>query len=204
MTDKEEDKSSIQLLVRFKVLRKDGSVKYDSGQRKANCFVLQFLQIICTYFKNDIVSIKDVTGTIRTVGGNPYYYKNAYYARLNAKSGDASYGIVVGTGTAPEANDNYRLESQCMHGTGTNQFLHGSVGLTEPEVVAGNVDYVLERSFTNESGSAITVNEVGVYVTMLDRTETARYFCIVRDLTGGITVDAGEILVVEYTVRTTV
>jgi hypothetical protein len=71
-------------------------------------------------------------------------------------------------------------------------------------VAAGNVDYVLERSFTNESGSAITVNEVGAYIKMWDKTVTYRYFCILRDLTGGISVGSGEILVVEYTVRTTV
>lgn len=202
MTEKEKDKSSIQLFVRFKVLRRDGSVKYDSGQRKANCFVLQFLQIICTYFKSGAVTIKDVTGTYRTVGGNPGAYSE-FYSILNAPAGDSSYGIVVGTGTAAEANDNYQLQSQCTHGTGTNQFLHGSVGLTEPKVAAGNVDYVLERSFTNESGDTIIVNEVGVYIKMWDAGNTMRYFCILRDLTGGVSVGNGEILVVEYTVRTT-
>lgn len=199
----EKDKSTIQLFVRFKVKRKDGSIKFDSGQRKANCFVLQFLQLICGYFKADAVTIKDVTGTNRTAP-DAVHRSPWICSQITAPSGDSSYGIVVGTGTAAEANDNYALQSQCTHGTGANQFLHGSMGLTEPKVAAGNVDYVLERSFTNESGSAITVNEVGAYVKVWDSTATYRYFCILRDLTGGISVGNGEILVVEYTVRTTV
>lgn len=203
----ENKKGTIQLYVRLKVLRKDGSVKYDSGKRKSKCFVLQFLQIIAGYFKNATVSgCKDVTGTDRTVGRPPSpSYSEYFYSRINAPAGEDTYGIVVGTGTAAVANDNYALESKCDHGTGANQFLYGSMGFTEPEVVAGNVDYVIERSFTNGSGSTITVNEVGIYAYMYDATgPNIRYFCIIRDLTGGIAVGAEEVLVVEYTVRTTV
>jgi len=203
------ENKTIQVYVRFKVLRKDGSVKYDSGKRKSKCFVLQFLQIIAAYFKcydyPEVVSgVKDVTGTDRNVGPpeGPDYSAN-FYSRINATTGEDTYGIVVGTGTAAVANDNYCLESKCGHGTGANQFLYGSMGFTEPEVAAGNVDYVMERSFTNGSGSAITVNEVGVYAKMYDASANLRYFCIIRDLTGGIEVGPEEVLVVEYTVRTT-
>jgi hypothetical protein len=145
MTEEEKEKAPIQLYVRFIVKRKDGSIKFDSGKRKANCFVLQFLQIICAYFKNgDVTPVKDVTGTNRTIG-NPGGYNKEFYMRVDAPSGDSSYGIVVGTGTTTPTNADYKLESQCTHGTGANQFLHGSVGLTTPQVAAGNVDCARAR-----------------------------------------------------------
>ncbi|GAI73856.1 unnamed protein product, partial [marine sediment metagenome] len=72
-------------------------------------------------------------------------------------------------------------------------------------VAAGNVDLVVTRTFTNSSGGSITVREIGIYCFSTDTGAIARYFCIVRDvLATPQAVGNGEILTVQYTLRTTV
>lgn len=204
---KKKNVACMEILVRFIVKRKDGTIKFDSGRKPSKCMVLQFLRVIAANFKGASISVKDVAGASHTivttgwgVGGNGF----RQLMGLNAASDHDEYGIVAGRGTAAEANDDYKLETQCAQGAGANQLLHGSMGFTEATIEAGNVDYVMERAFTNGSGAGITVEEVGVYCRVWGTDMSVYYFCVLRDLTGGIALANGEVLTIEYTWRTTV
>jgi hypothetical protein len=177
---------------------KDGKLIWKSRKRISKSFVRQWLQIIMAQLKQSTV-----TGAIDTggVSRNIFNYGNALGA--NAPYAYATYGIVVGTGTGAEANDNYALGAQIAHGTGAGQLQYGSQAFTDPAIVAGNVDAILTRAFTNVSGATITVNEIGLYAQGYDG--SVRYFCAIRDvLSAGVNVLNGQTLTVQYTLRTTV
>ena len=197
----------VQVLVRFTVRRKDGSLRYDSGRREGRCFVLQWLQILHTVFQNATITVKDTLNADRVIPYRPTDVDvKVALMFIGAESNDSTFGLVIGTSDAAEGNANYALGAQIVHGAGAGEMLHGSMGFTAPVVAVGNVDYVMERAFTNGSGDAITVEEIGVYARVYTQTGGVqlRYFLVVRDLTGGVAVGDGETLTVEYTWRTTV
>lgn len=197
-------KASIQLLKRIRVHDKDGKLIYDSGQLSCRCFVIQFLQWCFALF--DGVQSQAVTDT----SGNPQTIididgMQMYMGVLGAGAGDDTHGIVVGTGIGAEDNEDYQLGTQIAHGVGAGELAHGSCALTLPVIALGNVDYVVERAFTNGSGGEITINEIGIYCKTRSSGAANVYICWIRDkLTVGVPVPDAGILTIEYTLRTTV
>lgn len=114
-------------------------------------------------------------------------------------------GIVVGTGLNPVTLADTKLQTRITHGSGAGQFEYSGCGIpAAPTFVNPNGEFTIRRYFTNNSGGAITVNEVGMHVvgTMIDRSFP---FLITRDVLGvGVGVLNGEILRVSYVPQTTV
>lgn len=93
--------------------------------------------------------------------------------------GDCYSGIIVGTdNTAPTAND-VKLGSLITHGVGVGQLQYGLQSSTNGVTTLANISsFSLTRTFVNNSGAAITVNEMG-FCTFYSGT---RYFLMLRDL----------------------
>jgi len=115
----------------------------------------------------------------------------------NDSSGDASYGIQVGTGTAANSTSTYALAAQIANGTGSGQLSYGghsygwSAGLTSTNV---------SRLFSNSSGASITVSEVG-----LVWKSNGYSFIMIRDvLSSSITIATGGSTTIQYTISITV
>ena len=194
--------SDMEIFRRVFVSDKDGKIKYDSGLMPSNSFVIAFLEHLYGEFNTIDISIEDTSNTSRTVGepGDAEVRRH----NINAADDDATFGIVVGTGTTAESNTDYALATQIAQGTGSGQLDYGAHSFTVPTVVGSNVDLLVSRTFTNSSGASITIREIGIYCE--SRVSTAYYyFCILRDvLTTPAAVANGEILTVQYTIRTTV
>ena len=119
-------------------------------------------------------------------------------------------GIVVGTGVGAVTPTDYALGTRIVHGSGANEFEYGGCELLSIAFANPNGEFTIRRYFTNNSGGAITVAEVGIYaVGCLAKGPTGMVwesysFLIARDLTGGVAVANTELLRVTYVPQITV
>lgn len=192
-----------ELFIEVEVFDKDGKLKRTTGRIPSKSFTIQYLKHIeaCLWSIFGGVSAgitcKDITNTNRTIrkdlfGGMPFM-------GADAQVNDASYGIVVGTGTGAEGNDNYALDTKIAHGAGAGQLQYHVTDHSRSAVVGINVEYQIRRTFHNASGSTVTVYEVGVYVRTDDGTGSQYYtYCTIRDLNTQAILD-DETLSVKYT-----
>lgn len=93
------------------------------------------------------------------------------YARIDPASDD-TYGITAGTGTGDFVGTDTVLGTPIADGTGAGQLVYGDMTdagrLSEPTVSGSDNVMRLERDFTNSSGGAITIKEVGLSAKGLD------------------------------------
>lgn len=194
---------SLEIFVRREIRDKEGNLIKDSGLQKSKSFVLGFLDLVLLLMDElynvpgPAENITDTTNNVRAVDAT---LGALVMFAVRAAANDDTYGIVVGSGITAESNADYKLASQIAHGVaGLN---YGGVSVTAAAIIGANVDMLLTRSFTNGSGVAKTVNEVGAYVA--SRT-VGWYFCILRDvLAGSDVIPNGGVYTVVYTLRTTV
>jgi len=199
---KEKKSHGVQLLIRCVVRDPDGKIITDTGRKPARSFVIQFLEFVYGMIDPSNVSATDLAGaeTLFYKTGTPVFA----LLQIEAVVNDSDYGVVVGTGDTAATNTDYKLETQLTEGVGLGNITHGAQVVGTAAVVGANVDLVLTRAFTNNTGSTITVKEAGIY-TEYSGVTGPFYHCIVRDvLPGSVDVPDKCSLTVIYTVRTTV
>jgi len=130
-------------------------------------------------------------------GGNVYI---TWVFCANDSSGDASYGIQVGSGTAANSTSTYALASQIVNGTGSGQLSYGSHMCNWS---TGTNSTAVARSFSNGSGSSITISEVGmVWESGFNSTNA---FIMIRDvLSSSFTIANGGSTTFQYNIAITV
>jgi len=126
-------------------------------------------------------------------------YINAEGFATNDASGDATYGLQVGTGTAANSTSTYALASQIVNGTGSGQLSYGSHSYSWG---TGATSTIVERPFSNGSGASITVSEVGLAF----KSNSSGYdFIMTRDvLSSSVTIANGGNANFQYTISITV
>jgi len=149
------------------------------------------------------------TGGANNVFINSYTYLNSGYSVMLAQeifatndgSGDASYGIQVGTGTAANSTSTYALASQIANGTGSGRLSYGSHSYTSWST--GMTSTTVTRSFSNGSGASITVSEVGLV--WASNYNGPYDFLMIRDvLSSSVTITNGGGTTFQYTISITV
>ena len=183
-------------------------VKDETGMliasKKGRSWVHAFLEHLYAVMFVSTRSVKDTAGASRTI---PDFHDTTHIHRpfleLSAGSGVTSFGIVVGTSTQAVAPGDHTLISQIAEGTGAGQLSHGGTTSTVPYTTATKTEMTISRTFTNNSGATITVNEVGLYSRTRDTTDVLRFFCIERALLT-FTIENGTSKTVTYTITSTV
>ena len=107
------------------------------------------------------LNIKDSTGTLQ-YGIDPLYtYSSGYLVA----AGQATRGILVGSGATAESFEDYWLDTQIPHGEGAGQLSHQAM-MTYPvqswESGTRVMSAAWERYFNNNSGGVITVREIAI------------------------------------------
>jgi hypothetical protein len=130
----------------------------------ANSLVIYFIDKMYQFNAFTSGSIKDTGNTVRTVYG--YQASGNNYALISAVagSGDATIGIVVGTGTTAVTMTDYVLQTKINHGSGSGQLSYNAQSFTAPSTVGSTRSYTIQRTWNNLSGADITINEVGIYI----------------------------------------
>jgi len=124
---------------------------------------------------------------------------------LAAGSGNANFGIVIGTSNAANSTSTYALYSQIANGTLTGQMQYGATNITSATSSGNTVSFQLNRTFNNNSGASITVAEVGLYLQNYDPSDTSIYAAVARDvLASAVTVANTTPITVYYTIQLTI
>ena len=129
-------------------------------------------------------------------------YRRGGGVAMATRAGDNvdTYGIVVGSGTAPFNLNNYALATKIAHGTGAGQLDYDAMSLDDLGLdtsVSPPVYRIrLMRGFKNLTSSSITINEVGIIARNYWKSEKGALndvtFLIARDvLPTSYTVPAG-------------
>ena len=155
---------AVRTYVRAVVRDKGGRIIRDTGWRRTNTLTKNFYAILATQMeqvdgKYDVVRLD---GTVVKSGHDSQNFA------ADAPEGDGTYGIQVGTGTTEPTRDDYKLESKITHGTGSGQLYYYACTFVQGS------DYVeVRRTFANQSGADITINEVGLAVVFYSQTDSA-------------------------------
>ncbi len=155
----------------LKVYTAEGKLKR-VVQTPGHSFVRGFLEILFAQMSNTTFAVRDTGGIYQDVVG-----PDADILDITA-SGNAK-GLVVGTDNTAVAISDFRMSSISGVGTGTNQFTHGAQTYVDPTVTGETAQFSILRSFTNGSGSAIFVAEVGL---LGDGSNVSHDFLLVREV----------------------
>jgi len=129
-------------------------------------FILLMLPL--TYFTNTNSSV-----TIKNTGGSTYSYQPGVNANAQAISYPNNYTnvptyllmIQVGSGTQSNPHTAYSLASPIANGSGAGQLVYGQPSIPSNITVSGSSAYfIISQTFNNNSGSTITITEVGIVV----------------------------------------
>ena len=181
----------------YEVIVKDKDGKLLAHLKQpARSWLKQWSQLIYGGMSGVAQSVLDTNGVSRT---QSITYDLLGIAGL---AGNASLGVVAGTGAAPVAINDYRLQSQIAHGVGVGQLDHQATEIIYPPSVSGSECYFqVKRIFVNGSGGIVSVNEIGGYGAI-----TSSYSaCIIRDvLVGTVNIPDGGSITVIYRVKAVV
>lgn len=201
--DSKEKANDVQLLLRLEVRDAQGRLISNTGNIKSKSFVIQWLEGVYSIFRGIAFNATDINNAETEINnGGGYGLSSCLWIQAGVDNG--TYGIVIGTGTNAVTNTDYRLQTKIAQGAGAGQMSHGAMIFVTTAIVGANVDFVTKRTFTNNSGAQITVNEAGTYTYNAGHVAHPVH-CIIRDkLAVGVDVPDKCSLTVYYTWRTTV
>ena len=164
------DFEPIRGFIEIEVRDSKGNV-IQKGKHKMHSFLNNFLKAIEAFARGANVTVTNTAGgsaTFAYAGSRSVTTGGESVVAMNCMAGDndASFGIVVGTGTTPVTLAQYALASQIPHGTGAGQLDYNAsnaeiIGL-DTSVSPPVYRFRIIRTFTNSSGGSITINEVGL------------------------------------------
>ena len=145
----------IRAFINWKNYDKEGKL-ISEHEHEANSFVKQFLQFLINRFLDAVtISITDT--------GNINRSASALAGVVDAASGADILGIVVGTGINAVTISDYTLQTKIANGAGAGQLSYGACTVDANVTIDGSTAYVqIYRTFTNSSGGAITIKEIGI------------------------------------------
>lgn len=138
--------------------------------KPCNSYLRQMIDMLYIQMGSTSGSLKDTGGSARSVAASIYAF------RVNTEVGNAAWGIQVGTGTGAVTISDFQLNPLIAAGNDPDQLNYGEMSVGIPAIVGSSAKFTLARTFTNNSGSDITVKEVGLvtfgasYAFMLERT----------------------------------
>lgn len=135
-------------------------------------------------------------GYILTYQNYPYRHDSVERAALNF------WRVIVGTGTEPVKASDIGLSSRVQHGSAAGQLVPGNATSFSIQTTdKPSTRMTLTRSFTNNSGADISINEIGVITSYnnLESPHDYTQFLIVRDvLAAAKNIPNGSTLTVDY------
>jgi len=209
-----EKKTSPQIIWEIEVRDKNGKL-LSQKEAPARSWLKQFIVMLKGDFATrhayavgqGNVNVVDETGTARSYPRHDNYAASEYcnFSTLG-DAGDVSQGIIVGTSNTPNDLTTYALGGKIAHGTSSGQLLYGAEAIEDVTNPSGNdLQFRLTRTFTNNSGSTITVKEVGLLIKKFDASQASRSFLAARDvLPSAVDVPDGATLTIRYVVKITI
>lgn len=192
------------LKIEYEVVVKDKNGKVLSRQKGVSKSLLTaFMRWLRSKFTiadsyADSWSCNDTTNTARsfprtTTGGE--YTFGKFHGLVN----EDTHGLRVGTSDIAVDPADYELKARILQGVGAGQMVYGAQTYEAVDVVGMASRFRISRVFTNNSGGAITVKEIGGALCQMDSGGALRYLLYLRDvLAAPSTVPDGASLTVRY------
>jgi hypothetical protein len=184
---------------------KTGQISQHQPPKRAESFTKAFFQLLYMQMAHLHVRLGTV---VRCTDGLDYMvYSTGDFLNSNAALNIDTAGVVVGSGSTPPTISDSALGMKIVHGTGSGQLQYGAVAFGAPASDSTTSQFTVTRNFANASGSSVTVNEIGLYVTQYSHVQYPAHgqypftvVCMVlRDVIGGgIAVPNGQTLTVNY------
>lgn len=187
---------NLKLMINIKDVDKNGKV-FGEREFEANSLVKGFITFLACQLGLSAQTYESISGYTRSTSGGDYNL-NVGYGNYGEK-----LGIVVGTGTNAVAIDDIALQIPIINGSGAGELQYSNMEQVSNFQVSGsNCYYEIRRAFTNNSGSDITINEIGIYVGMYTAPITDNYrMCIDRTLqTTTVTNGNGKVITYKFQV----
>lgn len=192
--------------IEFEVADKNGKI-IRKGKRIGHSWVGNLIALLSSFAYGGSTSgatayigstRADLTATDNTTTGIPVYTSGSYgyLFGMNAPAGDDTYGIVIGSSDVAVSLSQYNLQSKIPNGTGSGKMTYNTS--TVESLTKSDIWYVrILRTFTNNSGSNITVKEIGLIMYIYPKK-----VMFARDvISGGITVPNGSVLTLRYIIQ---
>ncbi len=177
----------LRLQLEIEIIRPDGTTRYKEKQ-DVNSWVKQAAQHFEAGCKHASVTMKRTTGSNTSL--NP-----ASSRIFDTITGATASGILVGTGSTTPDKDDFVIETEIADGSSSGE-MDRTNGIQYEGVLGTSTGFtvLLEKTFTNNSGASITINEVVIYY----RTGAVLMMGVRDVLATGVVVLAAEAVVVRY------
>jgi len=195
----------LDLLYQVQVRDREGRLIRSTGLRRSRSLVKNFLVFVGCWLRDaDMAGAKDTGGTARTADISYVAAFRVMNTSYDPGAGSRHQnGVVVGSGTTTPANTDYALATLILDGSTSGKLDHGTMSYVNTAEEGGYVVFKMSRTFTNNSGAAIVIREIGLIgVSPYDPT-TSGFFLYVRDvLSEAYSVAALGTVTVQYVIRT--
>jgi hypothetical protein len=187
---------NVKAYLKIKVIDGNGKCTYYRRYRSRS-FVANFLRTIFTNLSGQSVN------NVNTSGGS---YSTNFRDDITVVDGsnDSTYGILIGSGTSAPTIIDDNLSQVISNGASIGQMQYGAVSVTGAVTnTSTNSGYItVTRTFTNNSGSSITVSEVGLVAWSGNNFGSNQFYLIIHDLLPSpITVPNGSSLSISYEIQ---
>jgi hypothetical protein len=170
----------IGITIEWVLKDKDGKT-ISKTKSKSNSLLKAFADILYSSMAaTNLAAVYDIGNTSQTIF-NTSYPMYAFWTVVSA-IGNTSIGIVVGTGSNAVTLTDHALQTLIAHGNGSGQLYYSANSVITPITSGGTRSFQIQRTFTNNSGSDITINEIGLYMQFMNSGNGYCYFCIDRTL----------------------
>jgi hypothetical protein len=203
----DDDLSGVQIraTITFRITNPDGTVVKEWTE-PAHSLNYNFGLFMYALWGATTVSMTNTAGNGVSVDG-----ASGGTMALTAASGNAAYGIVIGSGASAGSTPSpslYNLVAQIPAGINSGQIEYGAVSVSSVSQSGQTTSFTISRSFTNVSGATITVTEIGIVVLMtgwnMGAYASGTYFLIAYDIpSSAISVQNGQTLTITYTFSVT-
>jgi len=203
----DDDLSGVQIraTITFRITNPDGTVVKEWTE-PAHSLNYNFGLFMNALWGSTTVSMTNTAGNGVSVNG-----ASGGTMAVTAASGNAAYGIVIGSGASAGSTPSpslYNLVAQIPAGINSGQIEYGAVSVSSVSQSGQTTSFTISRSFTNVSGATITVTEIGIVVLMtgwnMGAYASGTYFLIAYDIpSSAISVQNGQTLTITYTFSVT-
>jgi hypothetical protein len=170
-------------------------------EQYVHSFHRAFVWMLGQHLNNLSVSgMVDTGGTLRSAKG-AHTTTHLGFRAANTAAGNLTYGIICGLSNQAIDKTDYAMVNPIAEGTGVDQLNYGAMPQITPVDTVDGAVADLTRTVTNNSASAIDIEEVGFYFYNYDLGATIRYYMGDRTLFQK-TIDPAEAVTFRYRIQT--
>ena len=151
------------------------------------------------YISGYYLDLAGTTYASQTIEKGYVYIFSSYTASpIPSNENFSSPLIEVGNGNTAVNIADFCLANKIPNGSGTSELTYNSMIVAQDTNDSDSAQITFTRSFTNGSGAAVSINEIGMYSTL----DNYGSVLIMRDIISSIEVANGKTLTVNYRIKT--